>query len=62
MKTELLKKTLVPAVDEILGRAFPVLDDGFVRVIDYMGTDASIVQAARVSYGAGTKKRRRDRG
>ncbi len=48
-------------MDEILGKTFPVLDDGFVRVIDYMGLDSSIVQAARVSYGAGTKKLREDR-
>lgn len=40
----------------------PVLNDGFVRLVDYMGGDASIVQAARVSYGAGTKKVREDRG
>jgi thymidylate synthase (FAD) len=40
----------------------PVLDHGFVRVIDYMGDDAAIVQAARVSYGAGTKKARDDSG
>jgi thymidylate synthase (FAD) len=39
-----------PALERVLGRRFPVLDDGFVRVVDYMGTDASIVQAARVSY------------
>lgn len=51
-----------PALDEILGRRFDVLDDGFVRVVDYMGTDAAIVQAARVSYGAGTKKVHEDRG
>ncbi|MHA7886994.1 FAD-dependent thymidylate synthase [Roseicyclus sp.] len=42
--------------------AHPVLDHGFVRVIDYMGDDAAIVQAARVSYGAGTKKARDDAG
>ena len=45
-----------------LYRAVPVLDHGFVRVIDYMGDDAAIVQAARVSYGAGTKKARDDSG
>lgn len=44
-----------PELDAILGQAFPVLDKGFVRVVDYMGTEASIVQAARVSYGKGTK-------
>jgi thymidylate synthase (FAD) len=42
--------------------AHPVLDHGFVRVVDYMGDDAAIVQAARVSYGAGTKKARDDAG
>ena len=51
----------VAALDEILGRPFRVLDDGFVRAIDYMGSDDSIVQAARVSYGAGTKKVSEDR-
>ena len=61
-KAEKLERPQVPAMDEILGRVFPVLDDGFVRVVDYLGTDASIVQAARVSYGAGTKKLRQDRG
>jgi thymidylate synthase (FAD) len=49
-------------LDAILGRKFAVLDDGFIRVVDYMGTDASIVQAARVSYGKGTKKVNEDRG
>ena len=51
----------VPALDEILGQSLPVLHDGFVRVVDYMGNDASIVQAARVSYGDGTKKISQDR-
>jgi thymidylate synthase (FAD) len=50
-----------PALDEILGQTFPVLDDGFVRVVDYLGNDSSIVQAARVSYGDGTKKVSEDR-
>lgn len=59
---ETLTRPTVPAMDEILGRPFKVLDDGFVRLIDYMGSDASIVQAARVSYGAGTKKVHEDRG
>ncbi len=52
----------VPELDEILGQPLKVLDDGFVRVVDYMGSDASIVQAARVSYGEGTKKVHEDRG
>jgi thymidylate synthase (FAD) len=49
-------------LDAVLGVAFPVLDDGFVRVVDYMGDDGSVVQAARVSYGAGTKRVHEDRG
>ena len=57
-----LIRSNVPALDEILGVPFKVLDDGFVRVIDYMGTDEAIVQAARVSYGRGTKKVSEDRG
>lgn len=59
---EALERLSIPALDEILGVPFKVLDDGFVRVIDYMGTDESIVQAARVSYGKGTKKVHEDRG
>lgn len=49
-------------LDAILGRAWPVLDDGFVRVVDYMGDDRAIVQAARVSYGSGTKRVHEDAG
>jgi len=52
----------VPELDAILGKKFKVLDDGFVRLVDYMGSDSSIVQAARVSYGVGTKKVSEDRG
>jgi thymidylate synthase (FAD) len=59
---ENLKPVTVETLDEILGKPFNVLDDGFVRVVDYMGSDQSIVQAARVSYGAGTKKVSQDRG
>ena len=51
---------VVPAAEEILDRSFPVLDKGFVRLVDYMGGDERIVQAARVSYGAGTKSYRED--
>jgi thymidylate synthase (FAD) len=51
-----------PELEEILYKPIKVLDHGFVRVIDYMGNDSSIVQAARVSYGAGTKKTSQDRG
>ncbi len=57
-----LSRPVNPTLDTILGRKFPVLDDGFVRVVDYMGTDDSIVQAARVSYGAGTRQVSEDRG
>jgi len=57
---EKLEKMRVPALDEVLGEPFKVLKDGFIRVVDYMGSDSSIVQAARVSYGAGTKKLRED--
>lgn len=52
----------VAELEAILGHPFRVLDDGFVRVIDYMGDDGAIVQAARVSYGAGTKRVHEDRG
>jgi thymidylate synthase (FAD) len=50
----------VPALEALLFTALPVLDHGFVRVIDYMGDDAAIVQAARVSYGRGTRKTSED--
>ena len=52
----------VPELDKILGQTFPVLNDGFIRVVDYLGADESIVQAARVSYGKGTKTVTEDRG
>jgi thymidylate synthase (FAD) len=52
----------VPALEAILQTAHPILDHGFVRVIDYMGDDAAIVQAARVSYGKGTKRVQEDAG
>jgi thymidylate synthase (FAD) len=61
-KAERLQRPIVQSLDEILGNPFKVLDDGFVRVVDYMGSDESIVQAARVSYGKGTKKVNEDRG
>ncbi|MDP3445604.1 MAG: FAD-dependent thymidylate synthase, partial [Ignavibacteria bacterium] len=59
---EKIDKIIVPEIEAILGKKIPVLDDGFVRVIDYMGSDEAIVQAARVSYGKGTKKVNEDRG
>ncbi|MHC0449403.1 MAG: FAD-dependent thymidylate synthase [Candidatus Lariskella arthropodorum] len=52
----------VPALEEMLQKTLPVLDHGFVRLIDYMGDDAAIVQAARVSYGRGTKRANEDKG
>jgi thymidylate synthase (FAD) len=56
------RRATVPALEEILYSPIPVLDHGFVRVIDYMGDDAAVVQAARVSYGRGTKRVSEDRG
>lgn len=56
------RRVSVPALEEILYEPMPVLDHGFVRVIDYMGDDGAIVQAARVSYGRGTRKVSEDRG
>src|SRR5687768_13892336 len=55
-------RVIVPALDTLIGTPFKVLDDGFVRVIDYLGGDGAIVQAARVSYGAGTQRVHEDRG
>src|SRR5579884_2986285 len=56
------RRATVPALEEILYEALPVLDHGFVRVVDYMGDDGAIVQAARVSYGRGTRRVSEDRG
>ena len=56
------RRVVSPGIEEILFRALPALDHGFVRVIDYMGDDGAIVQSARVSYGRGTKKVREDQG
>jgi len=56
------KRATVQAIEEILYTPIPVLDHGFIRVVDYMGDDSSIVQAARVSYGRGTKKSLQDKG
>lgn len=56
------RRATVPAMEALLYQPIPVLDHGFIRVIDYMGDDAAVVQAARVSYGAGTKKVREDAG
>jgi thymidylate synthase (FAD) len=59
---EKLERARVESLDAVLGVPIRVLDDGFVRVIDYMGDDAAIVQAARVSYGTGTRRVSEDRG
>ena len=59
---ETIERSSSSELDAILGKLFHVLDDGFIRVVDYMGTDGSIVQAARVSYGKGTRRVHEDRG
>jgi len=61
-ETQPTRRAVSPGLEAILYQAIPVLDHGFVRVIDYMGDDAAVVQAARVSYGKGTKKVTEDRG
>ncbi|AGK00411.1 FAD-dependent thymidylate synthase [Wolbachia endosymbiont of Carposina sasakii] len=53
---EATKRTIVKEIDAILYEEHKVLDHGFIRVVDYMGSDSAIVQAARVSYGKGTKQ------
>jgi thymidylate synthase (FAD) len=60
--TATTRRPTVPRIEKILHKPFPVLDHGFVRIVDYMGDDAAIVQAARVSYGKGTKRTTDDRG
>ncbi len=57
-----MARAVVPAAEELLDQYLPVLDRGFVRLVDYLGSDARIVQAARVSYGEGTKTVREDKG
>jgi len=59
---ETTRRATVAALEEILYTPLPVLDRGFVRVVDYMGDDGAVVQAARVSYGRGTRKVSEDRG
>ena len=58
----LTRRVTVPALEEILYEALPVLDHGFIRVVDYMGDDEAVVQAARVSYGRGTRRTSEDQG
>ncbi len=55
-------RPVAPELEKILYKPLPVLDHGFVRVVDYMGNDSAVVQAARVSYGQGTKKVNADKG
>jgi len=55
-------RVTAPELDAILGKKLRCLDEGFVRVVDYLGSDSSIVQAARISYGAGTRTVHEDRG
>jgi thymidylate synthase (FAD) len=61
-ETRQTRRATVPAIEEILYEPLPVLDRGFVRVVDYMGDDGAVVQAARVSYGRGTRRVSEDRG
>ena len=56
------RRVTSPGLEQILCEVLPVLDHGFVRVLDYMGDDGAVVQAARVSYGKGTRKVREDQG
>ncbi len=56
------KRPTIPAAEEILGGYFPVLDHGFVSLVDYMGSDEDVERAARVSYGYGTRKLSQTRG
>src|SRR5215470_12354991 len=60
--TRRTRRATVPALEEILYEPMPVLDNGFIRVVDYMGDDEAIVQAARVSYGRGTRKTSENQG
>ena len=61
-ETRPTRRATVPALEEMLYQPLPVLDHGFIRVVDYMGDDAAIVQAARVSYGRGTRRTSEDQG
>ncbi len=61
-ETRPTRRATVPTLEEVLYQPLPVLDHGFVRVVDYMGDDAAVVQAARVSYGRGTRKISEDHG
>jgi thymidylate synthase (FAD) len=56
------RRPTTPAAEEIVGGYFPVLDHGFVSLVDYMGSDGDVERAARVSYGAGTRQVSQTRG
>lgn len=56
------KRPTIPAAEEVLGSYFPVLDHGFVSLVDYMGSDEDVERAARVSYGFGTRRVSKTRG
>ena len=61
-KSNITIRPVADGIEKILYQVFPALDHGFVRVVDYMGDDQAVVQAARVSYGKGTTKISEDRG
>jgi thymidylate synthase (FAD) len=61
-ETRPTRRATVPALEEMLYEPVPVLDHGFIRVVDYMGDDEAVVQAARVSYGRGTLRTSEDQG
>ena len=61
-ETRPTRRATVPALEKMLYEPVPVLDHGFIRIVDYMGDDAAIVQAARVSYGRGTRRTSEDQG
>ena len=61
-ETRPTRRATVPALEKMLYEPVPVLDHGFIRVVDYMGDDAAIEQAARVSYGRGTRRTSEDQG
>ncbi|MVA33956.1 FAD-dependent thymidylate synthase [Agrobacterium vitis] len=61
-KSSATLRSISPGLEDILHKAFPVLDHGIIRVVDYMGDDSAIVQAARVSYGRGTRRVQEDSG
>ena len=56
------RRVTAPELEEVLYQPLPALDHGFVRVVDYMGDDGAVVQAARVSYGRGTQRVSEDQG